>query len=182
MRVTGYMKRCSVCREEKPLIDFSVRRASQDGLSYFCRPCGWERARAWRALNRGRHRASVAAWQKANRDRVNLRSKAWREKNRERRAAVVRNWAQRNPEKITEALARRRAKIFTPAWADRKKIAAFYREAKRLEKETGIKYHVDHIVPLNSDLVCGLHVECNLQVIPARENVLKRNLAWPDMP
>lgn len=176
------MKCCSVCKEEKALKDFPVRRASQDGLGYICKPCVWIRSRAWRASNREAHRASVAEWQKANKDRVNARSKAWRERNRSRRAEVVRNWAQRNPAKIVEALARRRAKIFTPAWADRKKIAAFYREAKRLEKETGIKYHVDHIVPLNSAVVCGLHVESNLQVITALENVLKRNLAWPDMP
>jgi hypothetical protein len=180
--VTGYMKRCSVCKEEKPLTDFPVRRASQDGLGYVCKPCVWVRARAWRAANREAHRASVALWQKANKDKVNARSKAWRERNKIRRAESVRAWNERNQDKRAEALARRRAKIFTPAWADPKGIARFYREAKRLEKETGIKYHVDHIVPLNSDLVCGLHVEANLQVIPARENVLKRNLAWPDMP
>jgi hypothetical protein len=124
----------------------------------------------------------VLEWQKANKEKVNLRSKAWRERNRLRRAQSVKGWNERNQDKRAEALARRRAKIFTPSWADRKRIASFYREAKRLEKETGIKHHVDHIVPLNSELVCGLHVEANLQVIPARENVLKRNLAWPDMP
>lgn len=85
-------------------------------------------------------------------------------------------------DKRAEAVARRRAKIHTPIWASKSSISAFYTEAKRLEKETGLKYHVDHIVPLNSALVCGLHVESNLQVIPASENVLKRNLVWPDMP
>jgi hypothetical protein len=176
------MKRCSVCKEEKPLSDFPSRRASQDGLSYFCRQCGWIKAREWRAANRERHRASVAVWQKANKGRVNERSKAWRERNRLRRAQSVKAWNERNQDKRAEAVARRRAKIFTPSWANKKRIAAFYTEAKRLEKETGIPHHVDHIVPLNSELVCGLHVETNLQVIPAKENVLKRNLAWPDMP
>lgn len=180
--VTGYMKRCSVCKEEKPLSDFSVRRASRDGLSYFCRSCGWARAREWRARNRDRHRASVKVWQAENKARVNERSRAWRERNRERRAESVRGWNERNPDRRAAAVARRRARIVTPAWADLSRIGAFYAEAKRLELQTGIKYHVDHIVPLNSELVCGLHVETNLQVIPARENVLKRNLAWPDMP
>jgi hypothetical protein len=47
---------------------------------------------------------------------------------------------------------------------------------------TGVKWHVDHIVPRNSPLVCGLHVHTNLQVIPADENMYKRNLRWPDKP
>jgi hypothetical protein len=156
--------------------------ASQDGLSYFCRPCGREKARAWRALNREAHRASVLEWQKKNRDRVNRRSKNYRDRNASRRAEVVRGWNERNQDKRAAAVARRRGKLVTPAWANKSEINKFYAEAKRLERETGIKYHVDHIVPLNSGLVCGLHVESNLQVIPAKENVLKRNLAWPDMP
>jgi hypothetical protein len=70
----------------------------------------------------------------------------------------------------------------TPAWADMKKIRAVYRAAAKLTKETGIPHHVDHMVPLNSKLVCGLHVENNLQVLPWIENLKKWNTTWPDMP
>ena len=69
-----------------------------------------------------------------------------------------------------------------PAWANDFFIREAYHLAKLRTLATGYPWHVDHIVPLKSDLVCGLHVEHNLQVIPASENVRKQNFYWPDMP
>jgi 5-methylcytosine-specific restriction endonuclease McrA len=44
-----------------------------------------------------------------------------------------------------------------------------------LTKLTGERYVVDHIVPLISDEVCGLHVPWNLRVITQEENLRKSN-------
>lgn len=47
---------------------------------------------------------------------------------------------------------------------------------------TNVTWHVDHIIPLQSLLVCGLHCGFNLRVIPAEENIKKGNRWWDDMP
>ena len=64
----------------------------------------------------------------------------------------------------------------TPLWATRWKIEFIYATARLL----GLT--VDHIVPLGHPLVCGLHVEHNLQLMPGRDNTAKGNQWWPDMP
>lgn len=45
----------------------------------------------------------------------------------------------------------------------------------RLFKITGVEYHIDHIIPLKGDIVCGLHVWNNLAVIPKVDNLRKGN-------
>ena len=64
----------------------------------------------------------------------------------------------------------------TPKWADLEKIKAYYDVCSFFNEVNGfIKYHVDHIVPLQGNYVSGLHVETNLQVIHATENMVKGN-------
>jgi hypothetical protein len=71
----------------------------------------------------------------------------------------------------------------TPKWFDARMVEVFfYAVARRWTKERGKLYVVDHIVPLNHPLVCGLHSQHNLRVVPWRENASKGNRWWPDMP
>ena len=62
-----------------------------------------------------------------------------------------------------------------PIWADRNKITQFYLDARQLTTETGVKHEVDHIIPSNHPLVCGLHNEFNLQILTKTENCRKSN-------
>jgi len=63
----------------------------------------------------------------------------------------------------------------TPKWAELGKIKIIYKKAKWLESLTGLKYHVDHIVPLKGKNVCGLHVWANLQILEESINLKKNN-------
>jgi len=68
---------------------------------------------------------------------------------------------------------RRSAKLQrTPAWADLEAIKKIYAECPE-------GMHVDHIVPLQGELVSGLHVENNLQYLTPSENASKNNSFTP---
>lgn len=56
-----------------------------------------------------------------------------------------------------------------PAWSEEELILQIYIEAARREKQ------VDHILPLNGEFVCGLHVHANLQLLDPIPNARKNN-------
>ena len=133
---------------------------------------------AWYLRNKERHRSNDAAWREKNKQKIKEYSKQYAALNRDivRKAQAKYRLANKGYyyAKTMERLARK--KMAVPKWADLEAIDEVYKEAK---------YHgleVDHIVPLQSPLVCGLHVWDNLQLLPKRENIAKGNRHWPDMP
>lgn len=73
---------------------------------------------------------------------------------------------------------RRRHREATPPWITRSQkieMRELYKIAITMTQTTGVQYVIDHIIPLRSDLVCGLHVPWNLQVITQEENLRKSN-------
>lgn len=76
------------------------------------------------------------------------------------------------------ALRDRRNRQATPKWLtteQRKQIIDIYEHMRDCRAITGEEYHVDHIIPLRGDNICGLHVPWNLQVLPAYVNMSKSN-------
>jgi len=135
------------------------------------------RARKWETLNPERKRELRTQYRAANREKTRESSRRdWQKHGDKRRAAKALHRRQ-FPELGAHhcRLRQTRKQQATPTWADLGQIKALYREAARLRKETGDPWHVDHVIPLRNELVCGLHCEFNLRVVPGAVNQSKGN-------
>jgi 5-methylcytosine-specific restriction endonuclease McrA len=109
----------------------------------------------------------------------------YKEQNKDKLADYRKEYKSLNKDKVNANNAKRRASRIsrTPQWlCDNHKslIVSIYSEAKTRTNSTGIKHHVDHIVPLQGKTVSGLHVPWNLQVLSEQQNIQKSNATWPD--
>lgn len=143
-----------------------------------------ENQRLWKLNNPEKSRECSRRWYYSNLEKVREHSRRYYYYNRERMAEKYREWCANNPSQNAHntRMYEARKKRAVPLWADADAISKIYEKRDEINEATGISHHVDHIVPLYSNDVCGLHVEENLRVIPARDNQIKSNRAWPDMP
>lgn len=138
----------------------------------------------WNKKNAERHAENCKRWRRANKEKWNGYSTEWRKNNPGKQQAARRKYYLAN---ISSVRIRNRAyeqQLTTaqPDWADEFFMSEIYDLAARRTQCTGKPWEVDHIVPLKSKLVCGLHCEANLAVIPKAANRAKSNTHWPDMP
>ena len=77
---------------------------------------------------------------------------------------------------------KKRYKKAQPIWANIYEIRKIYATMRKLNAKVGENlYEVDHIIPLCNDIVCGLHVANNLQIITSVENKIKSNIFNPNI-
>jgi Autographiviridae endonuclease VII len=70
------VKRCSTCRQTKPLDQFHRDKNPRDGRARRCKDCAKAEARAWYEDHPEQAKASRQSWQKRNKDRVNELARA----------------------------------------------------------------------------------------------------------
>ena len=135
--------------------------------------------KAYRKANKDEIKAQKKAWCDANKEKIKAYDKAYRKSNPERRKAICKKYYEANSAKYIERARFRESllnKLQKPSWYSSKLVNKIYKECKELNKIAGfIKYHVDHIIPLQGKNVSGLHVQGNLQIILASVNQSKSN-------
>lgn len=179
------LKNLEKYRERTRLYVQKWRKENPDKANAICRR--W--AEKNREYVRSYHRVKSAEWRAKNPE------KEWRLTNPEaakesgKKARI--KWLEKNPNYHHEHYVKNKSMYVanranrrdlqaqaTPKWLtniQKAQIAEFYEIAKTKEMQTGQKYHVDHIIPINGQNVCGLHVPWNLQIITATENLSKGN-------
>lgn len=109
------------------------------------------------------HQKTSAEWFQNTKDR-----------RKEVRLAYNEDWRIRNPEK--HRAHKNHANTIRRRLIGGQLIAEQYSKEIRLFYENcPVGFHVDHKVPIKSDIVCGLHVPWNLQYLPAEDNIKKGN-------
>ena len=153
------MRTCSRCGQTKPLTDFHRKL---QGYQPKCKPCASTEAKIRRERGGAEARREyLQAWHTA------AKLKDPEGYNLERRVNVAKYRAKK--------------KKASPSWEDCAHIQEAYEVAQVLSRG-GVRFEVDHVVPINSKKVCGLHVTANLQILPSHLNKSKGNRWWPNMP
>ena len=118
-----------------------------------------EKIKQYRIGNKEKHSKYHKNYRLLNREKIRYKNQKCKENNR----SVYR----------AKDARRRAIKLKAcPNWSDNVAIKEFYKNCPN-------GYHVDHIIPLQNDIVCGLHVLTNLQYLSANENLSKGNKFTP---
>lgn len=190
----GYIFCRKCCIEKKANSDnFYASKLSQGSKVLTCKPCRdkfsymmqdkeqqKDRHKKWRDKNKEKISTYKKNYVKNNKDKIKTKDKEYRSRTEVKKARRLyeRKYYQENRNKLIaySCAYDSRVRASRPSWQSQKEINNYYKKAK----ENGLE--VDHIVPIKSDLVCGLHCIDNFQLLTRSENASKGNRHWPDMP
>ena len=189
-RVPDDMKQCKYCFGIKNRDNFTRHSETHDGYSNQCREC-FNQKRPSRAGSE----YSREMWKKyyaENSDRLknrhkgcHIRAEKSRQRYQQKRNQILAQHYKYSKLPTSKAKHAARQKFreqkkrsATPEWLTNNQLAEIeniYWMAQDLKLVSGQEYHVDHIVPLQGEEICGLHVPWNLQILPADMNLSKSN-------
>lgn len=188
-------KKCSKCKEIKPLCKFGKRKTAKDGLRYECKDCRNElEAKKYKEVYKKYHKD----WYSKNKERHYRKCREWVENNREAARSVRRLWHKNkmmnDPKyRLSRNIRERIRYSFSKNLLNKSKntediLGCSFSELK-LHFESLFKkgmswdnygeWEVDHIIPLASASTEGdvikLNHYTNLQPLWKHENMAKRD-------
>ena len=173
-------KTCKKCNKTKELAFFSRHSSTKDKHSNVCKECDNIRNKQW-YLDNKQHKLNLCKEYKSkNKEKISLAGKEYYQKTKEEYLQRQKRYRDSNKSKGAAKRAKYRASLLkrTPKWLTSNDLAvidAKYAMAKWLSEIVGIKYEVDHVVPLQGKLVSGLHTPDNLAIIKSSINRSKGN-------
>lgn len=190
------MKHCPKCDLDKDESEFQKSARTKSGLQVYCKQC----VAAYAKANRARIKAYKAKYHAENREMLLAQKKTHYEANKSvyveratkrnkanpggRKAACAKYYRENTSYYRAKENERRANQLSaTPVWSDKNYVDGMYSICGIMNAVRGAgTYSVDHIVPLKSKLVCGLHAHTNLTIMLTSANKSKNNRHWPDMP
>ncbi len=132
--------------------------------------------------NKNSHNTQCKKRYQIHKERHLYVSKVWYETHKEQHKEYVKQygklWRKNNPDKTSLSDTRRckAIKQSAPLWYENDLVKQFYLKRDELNKKWGTNFQVDHIIPIVSDTVCGLHCWDNLQLLDKSLNSSKRHV------
>lgn len=164
------MKTCTKCKNAKYVDDFRRDKSRKDELHPWCNLCRDKLHKDWVKINPDKIKAIRRKWNASNSKYFT----EWQRENKDKVSVRCSKYKKANKYKVNALTAKRRANNLnaTPTWLSEeqlKKIQIMYFQAANQDLT------VDHIIPLQGENVCGLHVPWNLQLLSRSDNSKKGN-------
>lgn len=138
-----------------------------------------EQKKVWVTNNKDRDYATAKKWRESDPIGYAEKQKSYHLSHKISRNEKQRIYTKNNPEKFLAKNAKYRAVKLnaTVKWDEEytKEITEGLYQVCEVLGRSGIKFEVDHTIPLQGELVCGLHVWNNLQILEAGLNSSKNN-------
>lgn len=161
------------------------------GSKHGCPECVKARQKLWWANNKAKRviytkrqenqlKAYREKYYRDNKEKLQIYRTKYEKENPGKLLQSKRKWSAANKDCVAANVAARRSQKLKaqPLWLTKQQkleIKTIYKLAKDLAWLSEDRLEVDHIIPLRSKIVCGLHVPWNLQILPKRLNAKKSN-------
>ena len=148
-------KQCCNCKALKAPTEFHKNILKSDGRESACTECRGLSRNINYTNNKEKELAQCKKYKEENHDIIKEKDRIY--------------YTNHKKESFARSAKRRAIKLHAlVSWANLAEISKIYKQCPE-------GYHVDHLIPLQGDLVCGLHCEHNLQYLLAKDNLSKGN-------